>query len=426
MKKLNLVFGIIAFCLLTGCSPKDWSEYAVEDIVINGDNSGDSGGGSGDNPNPEPEPDPNPDPEPLPVPEVKSHSYILLGDIHYCEERFYDLTAMETDKPSDYRQITQTYAPVTKANWVDQIKTLKAAVEKTLPEVKGVIQLGDVSEGLGNFAGAPEEMAKNVVAQLKAANIGVPWVLVKGNHDITGVGTGMQDAAKAAYVANVTPFIREQTGVNDITDATYSFEKDGVLVVVLDAYNSKQNQTQYAKSVLEKSKAKIKLVCMHEPAVPVSEKCWHYLRTKPADREAFLKVIAENKAIFLAGHLHRYSVLRRNTQWGPIVQVMANSVTNLARTSKPSYDHFTDQAGKYGDILINWKSITDETIINYLRTEQPYVDYFKMNALAGFAVLSINAETPEPVVSLTYFTAFDENTPYDTVNLTELYSKSSN
>lgn len=351
----------------------------------------------------------------------ESMSFIVLGDMHYCDTAFYDLNAMLADKPGDYRQITATYAPVASANWADQIAALKTRMDQTLPPVKCIVQLGDISEGLANVEGYADNMAANIVNIIRGTQTDVPWLLVKGNHDITGVGV-CKSEAKSAFGKFYTPFIREQTGNDNIEEATYSFQMGDVLFVVLDAYNNDVNQIEFAKSALENSTAKYKFVCMHEPAVPASERCWHYLRSKPIEtRNEFLKVLAENRAIMLAGHLHRYSVLRRKTEWGPIIQVMTTSVTSVQRKSKPSYQLSTEQ---YGEYLVDWKSDwTPSTAAErkaILAEEAKYVDYYKMNNLAGYAVISIDAKKEEVV--LRYYPAF-ESEAYDEINLTKLYNR---
>lgn len=366
----------------------------------------------------------SPTPKPgRPSGKKESMSFILLGDIHYCEDRFYDLESMLQVKPSDHRQITQTYAPVTKANWTDQIGTIKSQIEKTSPAVKGVVQLGDISEGLANVDGNADKIAENLMTTLRNTNLGVPWILVKGNHDITGVGDDCKKQAKSAFGKYYTPFIKEQIGKEDVTEGNYSYQIGEVLFVILDAYNSSIDQTAFAKKALEGSDAKYKFVCMHEPAIPATERCWHYLKSKPEEtRNAFLKVIAENKAFFLCGHLHRYSVLRRNTEWGPIVQVMVNSVTNVKRSTKPSYEL---GLSNYGEYLVDWKPDyspdNKETRRAQLKAEAPFVDFYQMTSLAGYAVLSIDAKAEK--VSLKYYTAFNDTTPYDEIDLTELYNR---
>lgn len=354
-----------------------------------------------------------------PKKDSKSMSFVILGDMHYCETRFYDLDAMQANKAGDYRQITKTYAPVTEANWEDQLNQIRKAVKNTVPQVKCLVQLGDISEGLANYAGSADQMAENVTNVLRESNMGVPWVLAKGNHDITGVGDFKQDA-RDAFNKYYVPFIKEQTGCTDVTEGNYVYRNGDCLFVALDSWNSKTDQVEFARKALEGSDAKYKFVFMHEPVVPVSERCWFFLKKKDEKREQLLKVIAENKAIVLCGHLHRYSVLRRNTEWGPVVQVMAASVTNLNRKETPGYELGLEQ---YGEYLVDWKPDFSPSNADWrrevLRKESQFVDYYKMSDLAGYGVISIDGKKGK--ISLKYYPAFSD-TPYDTVDLTELLS----
>lgn len=351
----------------------------------------------------------------------ESLSFIVLGDVHYCDASFYDLEAMLCDKPGDHRQITGTYAPVTAANWTDQVRALKERIDRTKPPVGCVVQLGDISEGISNRAGGAEKMAENMMNVLRRSNLGVPWILTKGNHDVTGFGP-CREEARSAFGKYYTPFIREQTGGPVEGDANYTYRMGEVLIVVLDAYDNKVDQTDFLRRALENTTARYKFVCMHEPAIPASERCWHYLRNKPQSvRDEFLKVLAQNRAIFLCGHLHRYSVLRRDTEWGPIVQVMTTSVTNLRRSSKPTYRLDTD---RYGEGLVDWKAewnpATAESRRAVLREEARHVHYYEMNNLAGYALIEV--DTRRERILLRYYPAFEER-PYEEIDLTELYNR---
>lgn len=346
-----------------------------------------------------------------------SMSFIILGDMHYCEPRFYDLDAMLAEKAGDHRQITKTYAPVTEANWEDQIAQIRKAVRNTKPEVKCIVQLGDISEGLANYEGAADLMAENVTDVLRKTKMGVPWVLAKGNHDITGVGDFKQDA-RDAFNRHYVPFIKEQTGCTDVNEGNYVYRNGDCLFVALDSWNSKTDQVEFARTALEGSDARYKFVFMHEPVVPVSERCWFFLKKDDEKRNELLKVIAENKAIVLCGHLHRYSVLRRNTEWGPVVQVMAASVTNLKRKAAPGYELGLEQ---YGEYLVDWKPDFSPSNAEWrrevLRKEAQYVDWYKLADVAGYGVISIDGKKGK--ITLNYYSAFSD-TAYDTVDLSGL------
>ena len=347
-------------------------------------------------------------------------SFIVLGDVHYCDASFYDLDKMQASKPGDYQQITKTYAPVTKNNWSDLVGALKNRIAQSDPSVRCVVQLGDISEGIANVEGMSNRMAENMMNVLESAKLGVPWLLVKGNHDVTGFDVCKQEA-RDAFRTYYTPFIKKQIGSDQVEEANYVYQMGDVLIVALDAYNRSIDQIAFVREALENSTAKYKFVCMHEPAVPATERCWHYLKSRPEERSEFLKVLAQNKAIFLCAHLHRYSVLRRNTPWGPIVQVMVTSTTNMRRTSKPTYQFGLD---RYGASLVDWKpdwnSKTAEQRRTMLADEANYVTYYKMNNLAGYAVISIDAKKER--VLLRYYPAFGDEA-FDEIDLTELYSQ---
>lgn len=348
-------------------------------------------------------------------------SFIILGDIHYCDENHYDLDAMQRDKPSDYRQITGTYAPVTKSNWADMTSVIRQSIRSTDPPIKCIIQLGDISEGLANIPGQADIIAEDVTSMLEAQDFKVPFIYAKGNHDITGIGE-LRAEARQAFSKHHVPYLKKQTGNNGITEGNYTYTEGDVLFVMLDAYNPSIDQTEFLKQSLESSSAKYKFVCMHEPAIPASERCWHYLKSgSAAERDRFLRIIAENKAFFLCGHLHRYSVLRRNTEWGPIVQVMATSVTSVKRRNKPSYELKTED---YGPALVDrvpsWNPETAEIRKEILREEAKYVDYYQMNNLAGYGVISVDPKKDRVV--LRYYPAFEAEA-YDEIDLTALYNR---
>lgn len=345
----------------------------------------------------------------------KTMSFVLLSDLHHCDTQFYDLDAMLEQKPGDHTQITKTYAPVTAENWDDLFNSIS---DHMSPEVKGIVQLGDLSEGLANVPGYAYAMAKNVVEAVTDLELGIPWIFTKGNHDITGVGDQKAEAV-AAYTKYYTEFARSQ-GCEDVNEGNCTFRCGDVLFVVLDLYNKKVDQVEFVRHHLEGSDAKYKFVCMHEPAIPTTERCWHYMKSKSdQEREAFLEILARNKAIVLCGHLHRYSVLRRNTQYGPVIQIMVNSATSLKRSSKPSYSFST---ADYGASLANWKpNYKPETLEQrkaVLAKEAEKVDFYKMNNLAGYGILSI--DTKKDKITLKYYAAFEED-PFDVVDITELY-----
>ena len=225
------------------------------------------------------------------------------------------------------------------------------------------------------------------------------------------------NASQYGNNAYIAPQASLTDGMMDIT-ILEPFTMLDVPSLSFQLFNRTLDQTEFMRKALEESDAKYKFVCMHEPAVPATERCWHYLKNSPERRPEFLKAIAENKAVFLCGHLHRYSVLRRNTEWGPVVQVMVNSVTDLKRQVTPSYELGLKD---YGAGLVEWKPdyspSNREWRLETLTAEAEYVDYYNMTNLPGYALISINGKTGN--IMLRYYPAWSDE-PYDEVNLTEL------
>ena len=97
------------------------------------------------------------------------------------------------------------------------------------------------------------------------------------------------------------------------------------LCVMIHRDRNPEGLQQLEKS-LAGSKATYKFVMLHEPVIPVNERCWHVFRQDNAKREQLLQIIASQQAIVLCAHLHLYSVVCRDTPWGSIVQILVNSV----------------------------------------------------------------------------------------------------
>jgi hypothetical protein len=256
-------------------------------------------------------------------------------------------------------------------------------------------------------------MASNAMKALDETNIKVPWIIAKGNHDVTGPGA--VEAFNEIYV----PMIRRQTGNDKITNASYSYRFDNVQITCLDPWDKSTDMAAFLDKELSSSDAKFKFVVVHEPVIPVTERCWHTLRREPEKREKLLEVIARNKAIVLCAHLHRYSVVARETPYGTIVQVMAISVIKDKDYQVPA-NVITEYGPSLAENVPDWEPSTLEMRKQMLTKEAKYVTYYKQTDLPGYAVIKINGK--KGTVVLDYYAAFGKK-PYDTVNLTELAKK---
>ncbi|WP_455496718.1 metallophosphoesterase family protein [Coprobacter sp.] len=346
--------------------------------------------------------------------QAQEHQFILLGDTHYDRLENHDFNWIVTEKSGDLRQI-EGYTKNSRTNWVAFMKTLKSVIINSEGQMKAILQLGDISEGLAGDSKA-DQMAAGIVKTIEDTNMPVPWVITKGNHDVTS-GTPAKEAFKAHYI----PMFQRQLGNPDITSANYSYRVGNCEFFVCDYYEDSSEMLRWLKAAAAESTAKYKFMMVHEPVIPVTERCWHMFRKEGDEtkRQELLQTVAENRIIVLAGHLHRYAVVKRSTEWGPVVQLMAGSVIsdrNAVTTSK-LYTTFSSALATES----SYEPATLEKRIAMLDAEAPFVSYYKQCSLQGYGVLKVNEVTGE--ISFDYYGGLS-CTPFDSINVSELMSGS--
>jgi len=210
--------------------------------------------------------------------------------------------------------------------------------------------------------------------------------------------------------------IRKQTNHPEINNACYSYISGDVQVICLDPFDKNTDMVPFLEKELSASNAKFKFVAVHQPVIPVTERCWHLLKDNPEKREKLLEVIARHKAIVLTAHLHRYSVVSRSTPFGPIVQVMVNSVVKDRKYLKPS-NVITEYGPSIAENVTEWQPETLEIRKAILGEEAKYVDFYKQTDLPGYAIIKTDGK--KGTVQLEYYAAFGKE-PYDKIDLTKL------
>lgn len=337
---------------------------------------------------------------------------LLLGDIHYDLLENHDLGWLATTK-DDLRQVTTEYSVFTAKFW-DRFSERLVQKTKSAP-FSAVLQMGDISEGL---AGTPElarQMAHSVFAAVDSIGFEVPVIIAKGNHDITGPG------AREAFDEIYLPNMARLSGHERLESANYSTEIGDMLFVCFDPWEESDNKHKLDRleQLLSASDARYKFVMVHEPVIPINERCWHLFRRTPEQRERLLHIIAEHRAIVLCAHMHLYSLVRRDTPEGPILQVMVNSVVRDSTLLQPR-----NVITQYGESLAlnnpSWEPETLEQRCAWLKEETPHIKYFKQADLPGYGVLTIDPRTDN--LTLEYYAAFGEE-PYDVVNLSAILNQ---
>lgn len=339
----------------------------------------------------------------------KTISFLLLGDIHYDLLEDHDMTWLST-KPDDLRQVTKEYSVFTKNIWPEFSRIISRRVQKHQPPIKAVLQMGDLSEGLAGSPQKAEQMAKSTFRAINEMNLNVPFIMTKGNHDITGPG------AKEAFEKIYIPNMAKLSGHKSIQSANYATIVDDVLFVCYDPWEQNPKELQKLEKLLTSSKATYKFIMLHEPVIPVNERCWHVFRHDNAKRERLMQIIASQRAIILCAHLHLYSVVCRDTPWGPIVQILTNSVIKDKNTLFP-----LKIVTNYGTELVTshpkWQPLTLQQRVEWINKETPHIRFFKQMNLPGYGILSIDKNNNK--IQMEYYAAFGE-TPYDVVNISEL------
>jgi Icc-related predicted phosphoesterase len=348
-------------------------------------------------------------------------SFIVLGDMHYDKFEYHDLDYVMT-RPQDFKQIFTEYPQYTAFFLPRFMQLIRSQSDSITPKVKAVVQLGDLTEGVSGNYDLAVEMNRGVVDLINSYDFKVPWILAKGNHDVSN-----SPGQPEAWLKVMKPFVERQVR-KQVSNGMYAYKMDDdIEFFVLDQFFSKDQNVpesailQFLDTALKRSSAKHKFLVTHQPVVPVTQRCWHLFsgarRPVPDStiREKFLSLIAKNKMIVLCGHLHEYSVLSRKTREGNIVQVMVNSVNRELGVASPKNLITQYEGEKWVEKDPDWQPADAKKRAEILRKERGNITTFKRADLPGYAVIKLQNNN----VILEYFNGFTK-TPYETINLTLL------
>jgi hypothetical protein len=353
-------------------------------------------------------------------------SFIVLGDMHFDKLEYHDADYVMT-RPQDYDQIFKEYPQYTHFFMPKFLKLIKKQASSIQPAVGAVVQLGDLVEGVSGNVELARKMNRGAVEMLDSLRLPVPWLLVKGNHDVSN-----SPGQPQAWEEVMEPFMEKQVK-KPVHDGMYSFKlnKD-IEFFLLDQFFSvdknlpETEMISFLEKELAASKAKFKFVAAHQPAIPVTQRCWHLLAgirrplEDPTLREKFLELLARHNAIFLSAHLHEYSVLSRETKSGNVVQVMVNSV-NRGLEPPPPKNYTTEYKGEgWVTEKPDWQPATKDVRYKILEEEKKHIVQFRKADLPGYAVIRVLPGKDE--VILDYYNGLSEK-PFESVNLTGMQKK---
>jgi len=323
-----------------------------------------------------------------------SFSFLLLGDLHFDRLEHHDLAWLERDKPDDLRQVRE-YNQITREIVPRLFATLRQTIldlnRSSDSRVAFVAQLGDLVEGLCGSEPLALQQDREAIEFLKTADLGVPFLFTKGNHDITGKG------ALEAFKAVFLPFLAEQAGrLNGparLDSARYTVEHGDALFCFLDAYD--RESLPWLEDVLSARTGRHCFVLLHPPVVPYGARStWHIFSSDRAktQRARLLELLGKHNAFVLSGHIHKYSLLVRTTPGGGRFLQLALSSVNS--TPEPQAQNVLSGVDQYNANQVrvepNFSPATEQQRRAVYDQERPFVRQFQYADLPGYAVVKVN------------------------------------
>lgn len=312
-----------------------------------------------------------------------NYAFVYLGDMHFDQMEHHDFDWLKANKPGDLRQI-ENYVRITDTQTPRLLKEVRSLADASGGRLQMVLQGGDLVEGLcGSYELQTKQFvyAQSVVKQHLGS---LPFITVKGNHDMTGPG------ADKAYTDFMIPWMSQECG-KPLDSTTFYFMKGPDLFVVFDAYSADLDRLE---TMLKTNPYRYVFVMMHPPVVPYNARSVWHIFSKPEEatkRERLLNILGRARAIVLTGHLHEFSLLRRNTSKGPFVQLSLGSVIS---SDTETADDVKSGVEQYNAELVNleprFQPETRELRESILNEERGKIESFEYARFGGSAVLHVS------------------------------------
>jgi hypothetical protein len=336
-------------------------------------------------------------------------SFIVLGDLHYDRPEHHDMKWLETGHKGDVNQVkgycktTAEFTPKLLAEVASHIaagspaetaRTSAASSAGGSPRQAGgyvkplfVLQVGDLVEGLCGSPDLATLQCRDALTAVKQAKLGAPFLIIKGNHDVTGPG------AVEAFNQQVLPFVAEQAK-SDVHAANYTLELGGQWFVFFDAYD--KGSLAWLEQVTSKQQDRPMFFVVHPPVVPYNARATWHLFAKPSEapqRERLLAILGRHRAIALTGHLHKYAAMGRRTSGGTFSQL---AVCSVLRSAAEQPKDVASGLGEYNGNLIRFEpSHSPETAEQrraILDGEKPTITSFDFADLPGYAIVHVGKD----------------------------------
>jgi hypothetical protein len=318
----------------------------------------------------------------------------LLGDLHYDQWAHHDLDWVKAEKAKDLRQI-EGYVKVTETHTPQLFQTVKTCISGAPVKVPAVVQVGDFVEGLCGSQDLQSLQFRDAMAFVEKSKLGAPFLLTKGNHDITGPG------AREAFDDVLLPWMSTQCG-SKLNAANYTWRHGRDLFVFFDAYKPDLDWLDEQSAVARD--ARHVFFVIHPPVVPYNARAnWHVFdrSSEAAERTRLLAWLGKHTALVLSGHLHRYALLTRVAEPGPFVQFAINSVVRNPREVPRKVKHgLADYNADLLELEPNFSPKSRDERRAWIEREKPHIRDFDYARVPGYAMLWVYDDAVEADVYL--------------------------
>lgn len=310
------------------------------------------------------------------------YSFAFLGDLHFDRLGHHDMDWVKETHPGDIRQI-KNYSQVTEQNSQGLLEAVFNSLKNQNIPTFAIIQAGDFVEGLCGSYELQVLQFKEAIAFVEPLTPSVPFLITKGNHDITGPG-----AAKA-YSDIIVPWLGKQLGTT-MSGASYYVKHKSDLFIFFDAYRHDLN---WLDEVLDRHPARHVFFIIHKPVVPYNARSQWHIFSKDKEqfqREKLLSLLGKYHVIVLSGHLHHYSVLRRKTDGGVFVQLAMNGVIDIDERKVKLLEGVDKYTPELVDLEANFNTKTKHTRRELLKKEKPFIDYFELAETPCYSLIKVS------------------------------------
>ncbi len=313
-----------------------------------------------------------------------TYSFVYLGDLHFDQMSHHDLDWVKANMAADLRQI-EDYSRITQENTPGLFRRVQATIEASNDRIQMIVQGGDLTEGLCGTRELQETQFKDALAAIRHAIPKIPFLAVKGNHDITGPG------AKEAYDRIMLPWLSRESG-RPVDSASFFFTKGPDLFIFFDVYQNPN--VDWLEKTLKENSHRYVFVVMHPPAVPYDARSSWALFSKPSQtqtRARFLNLLGADKAVLLTAHLHKFGVVARRTSAGTFVQFSMSSVISAPEVSvKNHLEGVKNYGGRLVDLEPEFQPATRDERSKLLEQEKPHLTHFEFADFPGYAVIHVS------------------------------------